>query len=104
MLKWFMIGFLVLVVGTALGVTYLYDDDGQAVAEVACEDMVNDKLKAPSSAEFDHSSEDQNGDTWTIEGTVESDNAGGHPVASDYLCVVTINGDKWTGRAEVQAR
>jgi len=103
MFKWILGIFLVLVIGGA-AIAYFSDDDGKVVAEIACEDLVKDQLKAPSTADFDHSTRTQDGDTWTIKGSVESDNALGNPVASDYSCVVTVDGDKWKGRAQVRDR
>lgn len=102
-MKWVLIAFVVLVIGGA-SVAYLSNDDGQSTAEVACEDLVKKQLKAPSSAEFDQAKAARSAKTWTVEGTVESKNGLGHNVAADYVCSVKVDGDRWTGRASVEAR
>ena len=103
MIKWILAVVAVLVVGGA-AVAYFVGDGGKATAEIACEDLVKDRLKAPSSAVFDHQSEKRDGNRWMIEGAVESNNEAGVKVASDYTCSIRLSGDQWTGRATVAAR
>ncbi|GAW50634.1 uncharacterized protein PD653B2_2970 [Nocardioides sp. PD653-B2] len=94
--------FVLLVVGGAAGAYFANGDE--ATALVACEGMVKDQLKVPSTADFSGEKSSQDGATWSVEGTVESENEQGVMVASDYVCVVRLKGEKWAGRADVRPR
>ena len=60
-----------------------------------CERFVADHLKSPSTAEFD-STATGGGDTWTVTGTVDSQNSFGAMVRNTYTCHLTYEGgDSW---------
>ncbi len=62
---------------------------GEAIAQ--CEDLVREDLKAPTTAEFDTNA---TGDgTWTVTGTVDSENSFGAMLRADFQCTVIIDGD-----------
>jgi hypothetical protein len=68
----------------------------RADAERVCkEKFIADRLKAPSTAEYDL---DVSGGpvTYTVQGTVDSENGFGAMLRSDVTCVVRDDGDKWT--------
>lgn len=69
----------------------LGDADG---AQYACEQFVEDRLKAPSTAEFSDQSESNDGDVWTATGSVDSENSFGANLRSDYKCVVRYLADE----------
>lgn len=70
------------------------DDEGSGgAAEVMCQQFVEDRLKAPTTADFDtaHSGE---GPTYTVTGTVDAENSFGAKVRSSFTCQVTYEGDE----------
>lgn len=61
----------------------------QASAEIGCEQVVGERLKAPSTAEFNTTMAKDNGDgTWEVRGQVDSENEFGAMVRSTYGCTV----------------
>ncbi|QPZ39683.1 hypothetical protein [Paramicrobacterium chengjingii] len=56
-----------------------------------CEDKVRGELKAPSTAEFDSSATGSG--TYTVTGTVDSQNSFGAMMRSDFQCTVIIDGE-----------
>jgi hypothetical protein len=62
------------------------------MAEVMCEGFVKDRLKSPSSAEFD-TSFTGSGPTYTVTGTVDSQNSFGAMVRNEFSCTVRHDGD-----------
>lgn len=73
-------------------------DDPRTVAEIGCEDLVEEHLDAPDDLSFDHADATQDGDRWAIEGTATWDGGSG-----DYTCRITVDGNDWTGRVSMVA-
>lgn len=82
-----------------------YDTAEDAVQEASwqCEDFVEDRLKAPATAEFDPAERETtilDEDTWTFSttGVVHSENGFGAMIATDYSCELTLDLDaeQWT--------
>lgn len=65
-------------------------------ARAACRVYVEDRLRAPSTAEFS-GLEATAGDRgrWTVTGSVDAQNGFGAQVRSDFTCVVEYNGGDW---------
>lgn len=72
-------------------------------AKVACRGMVQDKLKAPSTADFSNESVARSGAGWNVAGTVDSQNSFGAKVRSSYSCSITYSQSdhQWTGPVSV---
>lgn len=65
--------------------------DESAGAYIACEDFVEDLLKAPSTADFSGyfgSSVSQTGNRYTVRGTVDAENSFGAAIRSNFTCTV----------------
>ena len=63
-------------------------------AQIACQDTVKDRLKAPATAQFDNWTRSANADgTYTITGTVDSQNSFGAMLRSKFSCQVRDGGD-----------
>jgi len=72
-------------------------DDQSTSAEVMCEEFIERKLKAPGSAEYPEPTTTKDGATYTVVGSVDSQNSFGAQVRNDYTCVIRSEGDdKWT--------
>lgn len=69
------------------------DVEPQAVAE--CESSVTDMLKSPATAEFDTTASEVAG-SWTVTGTVDSENGFGALLRSDFRCYVDLEADTTT--------
>lgn len=71
-------------------------DDGPASYEAvaACEEFVERRLKAPSTAEFDTDATGS-GNLWTVTGTVHSENGFGGTVRNTFTCDVRYSGGEW---------
>lgn len=69
--------------------------DNGYTAEYQCKEFVKDRLKSPSSAEFDtsHSGTEP---VYTVTGTVDSQNGFGAMVRNSFTCTVSHSGDRWT--------
>ena len=101
-------GSLWLILGIALvcGVGYLasvFQSDrdrqpGGADAQRACEEVVRDRLVSPASAKFSGVEVSGSGDTFTITGNVDSDNAFGASIRNTFRCTAELNGDTWSVR------
>lgn len=57
-------------------------------AQNVCEQFIEDRLKAPSTADFNHDSASNVGDVWVVVGSVDSENGFGAMIRSDYVCKV----------------
>lgn len=66
------------------------DNEREAVAQ--CEGFADDRLKAPAGAEYELDAT-QVGDSWTVIGTVDSENSFGSQVRSDVTCVLHFEGE-----------
>ncbi|TCB97720.1 hypothetical protein E0H26_11750 [Micromonospora zingiberis] len=72
-------------------------DDQSTSAEVMCEEFIERRLKAPKTAEYSGTQTAKNGAEYTVSGAVDSENALGVALRSEYTCVVRSDGDdKWT--------
>jgi hypothetical protein len=72
--------------------------DQSGMAEVMCEDFVNDQLEAPSTADFPGASSVENIklDTYRVTASVDSENGFGAKIRTGYVCtVIDVGNDKW---------
>ncbi len=69
--------------------------DLRVEAEAQCEDFVKARLKSPATAEFSDETTAGGGARWTITGVVDAENSFGAKVRSNYVCIVTDQGDTW---------
>jgi hypothetical protein len=67
-------------------------DQSDTAAEVACQDQVQQELKAPDSAHFDAPTDTGSAPNWTIQGTVTSENSFGAQLPATYECKVHFVG------------
>ncbi len=70
-------------------------DDGSASATAGCEELVKDRLKAPSTAEFSGESADGSAGSYTVTGDVDSQNSFGAMLRSHFTCTVHSSGNEW---------
>ena len=83
-----------LILGVIIGVDLLkkpHVPDGTDAAAV-CKQMVKDRLKSPSSAEFSGVGYDGTSPVWTVTGAVDAENSFGAKLRLNWRCVVEING------------
>jgi len=71
--------------------TESYDANNSVEAIAQCEDLVQSKLKSPSTAQFDSTAKGFG--EWTVTGTVDSENSFGAMLRSEYQCTVIIEGE-----------
>lgn len=98
------IGGVVLIVVTAVCLFAVFgalgdDEPGSEdiTAEIMCEGFIESELVSPASAEYTHTSTEFNDPVYTVVGYVDSDNALGATLRSDYTCEVRRSGeDEWT--------
>lgn len=92
-------GVIVLVCSIAVLVNALKGEEpgGESImAEVMCEEFIERELVSPATAEYEHSTVFTD-PTYTVTGTVDSENALGAMLRSRYTCVVEpTGGDQWT--------
>lgn len=62
-------------------------------AERACNNFVQDRLKSPSTAHFNADTSTKSGDTWTVSGSVDSENGFGANLRSTFTCTMTVSGN-----------
>lgn len=88
------IGFAALLVAvmTFGGCSGEYDPNNPAEAESQCEGFVDSRLKAPSTADYDLTAEEQ-GSGWLVTGTVDSENGFGAKIRSSVRCVLHFVGE-----------
>lgn len=74
-----------------------------AHAKVACRGMVQDKLKAPSTADFNSERVSGSGTSWNVAGSVDSQNSFGAKIRSNYTCSLTYSSTdhQWNGSVSV---
>lgn len=65
---------------------------GAADAVAICKQLVKDRLKAPTTAQFAGDRASGSSPRWTVTGTVTSENSFGAALASDYACTVRLEG------------
>ncbi len=62
-----------------------------------CRQFVQNHLKSPSTADFSNESASGYGSTWTVTGSVDSQNSFGGVVRNNYLCKAhSGDGENWT--------
>lgn len=76
----------------AAGCSGEYDPNNPAEAKSQCEGFVDQRLKAPADADYDLEAA-QDGTTWTVTGTVDSENSFGARIRSNVRCVLHFVGD-----------
>lgn len=91
------IGVIVLIgvivgVSSALAPKKQYDANNKFEVIAQCEDRVKERLKAPSTAKFDNEEATGSG-TWTVTGTVDSENSFGATLRASFQCTVVVQGD-----------
>lgn len=69
-----------------------YDPNNEAEAEAQCEGFADKRLKAPADANYELAAEESEG-SWTVIGTVDSQNSFGANVRSNVRCVLHFEGD-----------
>lgn len=97
-----MFAVLALVIGFSLtsgGEDDDYDSNTSYEAIAQCEDAIKDRLKAPTTAEFDSTATGSG--TWTVTGTVDAENSFGAKIRSSYQCSVIIDNAKDTAKVRV---
>ena len=73
-------------------------------ARMACEDFVEERLKAPSTAEFtDGTTTGTAAEGWTVTGSVDSENSFGAMIRNDWSCEVRYDeaAETWRGNVEI---
>jgi hypothetical protein len=78
-----------------------YDSDTSYEAIAQCEAAIKERLKAPSTADFNSSA--VGGGTWTVTGTVDAENSFGAKVRTNYQCSVIIDNEKDTARVRIDS-
>lgn len=70
------------------------DGGGEFGARAICEQFVEDRLKAPATADFSDTTAFATGGTsWTVEGAVDAENSFGAKIRNTYVCKVSYTGD-----------
>lgn len=69
-----------------------YDPNNEYELIAQCEGFVDDRLKAPATADYDLTAERQ-GEGWVVTGTVDSENGFGAKIRSDVRCDIHFEGD-----------
>lgn len=65
-------------------------------ANAECRVQVEDRLKAPGSADFSIAKTTNVGDEWTVRGDVDAENSFGAKLRNSYTCVLNhAGGDDW---------
>lgn len=83
-----------LVVGGIWWAGSVGSEPGAAQATVACQDKVQDQLKAPGTARFQAAESSGADRVWVIRGTVDAENSFGGEVRSAYQCHVKFVTDE----------
>lgn len=99
-LWWFLgaCGVALVVMVVAIGVISFNGGSNSVSAEIMCEQFIEDRLRSPGTADFEHTSTRPGGTgEWTVTGQVDSENGFGALVRSTYRCEVEHEGgDRWT--------
>ena len=65
-------------------------------AQLACQDFVKEKLKAPATAKFSGQQTNVAGvNQWTVTGLVDAENSFGAMLRSNWTCSIRLDGDTW---------
>lgn len=104
---WQQLAVVVVIGGVTLGATVLFtsavgdgvDKPDEAGAQDVCEQFVEARLKAPSTAEFSgNATVTEGGGLWTVTGDVDAENSFGAPIRTTYVCTVKptdAGGEDW---------
>lgn len=76
-----------------------YDSNTSYEAIAQCEAAIEERLKAPATAEFDSTASGSG--TWIVVGTVDSENGFGAMVRSSFQCSVIIDNEEDTARVRI---
>ena len=68
------------------------NEPGESDARSECESFVDARLKAPATADYNLVAS-QDGEQWTVTGTVDSENGFGAKIRSDVTCELHFEGD-----------
>lgn len=73
--------------------------DGQGIATVLCQDAMEERLRAPGTADFPfgHLADHAGGNRFRLRSYVDAENAFGGEVRTDFLCVVEGAGEDFSG-------
>jgi len=94
-------GVIAAIIAIAILLVWLSDDSDSAAdlggdAKRACqEDFIPTRLKAPATAEFSGVTVATAGETYTVTGSVDSQNSFGAQIRSSFTCVMHTSGDRW---------
>lgn len=89
-----------IIIGVANSPTNNRDDDDRpreaSAYEIrgACEDVVSERLRSPSTAEFNSTATSTGHRTWTVTGTVDAENGFGAMVRESFECSVRDTDDQ----------
>lgn len=67
-----------------------YDPDNASEARAQCEQLVEESLKAPATAEFGESTATRSGSEWIVTGSVDSENSFGAMLRNEFQCSVRV--------------
>lgn len=87
------------IAGLSTGGNDDYDSDTSYEAIAQCEAAIREKLKSPSTAEFDSTATGSG--TWTVVGTVDAENSFGAMMRSSFQCSVIIDNVEDTARVRI---
>jgi hypothetical protein len=95
------VGCLLIIVVASVGIAFAIkgmasdsgpSNNGQYEAIAQCEARVENLLKSPGTADFETNASGS-GSSWTITGSVDSENGFGALVRSDFQCTVSLQGE-----------
>lgn len=66
-------------------------------AERACQESVEARLKAPSTADFGATATSEDGGKWTVRGEVDAENSFGAAIGNTYVCTLEPTDDEGDG-------
>lgn len=104
------LGLVVLVIGVPVACTAVSMSDGgdewaptALEARLICEDWVTERLVSPSTAEFNDGTTTGGPVAYTVTGSVDSQNAMGGTLRTDWSCEVEYreSDQQWHGRVDV---
>lgn len=69
-----------------------YDPNNATEAEAQCEGFTDTRLKSPATADYDLTAT-ETAESWSVTGTVDSENGFGAMIRSSVTCVLHFEGD-----------
>lgn len=74
------------------------DEATEVEARLVCEQWVEDRLRAPATADFSGQVVTQmSEESWSIRGNVDSENGFGATLRATWTCDIRLEGDGWRG-------